>query len=832
VNGQPSVKAPSDRANYTGTIGGPMVIPKLLNWQRASFNITYQGSNARSGSSSPGTVPTSLERMGNFSQTTHAVTSIDPSTGMATSSQQPVAIYDPLSGLPFPNNTIPLTRLDPIALGLLNYFPQPTYPGLLVQNYRLVTSNPTNSQNLGVRLNAPLDNKNRLTFNVQFQDRNSAQEQPFGFLDPSTGTGMSASVGFAHSFKPRVQNTLTFNLSRNNTKAASFFSYGSNISGDLGIQGTEQLPITYGPPTVNFTNFSSLSDGSASVSRNQTTGVTDALTWVIQRKHNITLGGTYQRYQVNSLSYQGARGSYSFSGLATTGYNASGQPITGTGWDFADFLLGDAQSTTLRGSSNNYFRSWSANWYVQDDFRIARGLSLNFGLRYEYWAPYTELYGNLANLVVSPGFSGVSIVTPNGTDGALSAAQAGLPSSLVRSRPDNYSPRFGFAWRPTQKHSFQVRGGYSIFYSGSAYQTLASQMSSQPPFFQNIALSSSTSNPLALTLANGFPQACSLPPCASTTGTYAVDPNFKIAYAQQWVMAIAQTLPQGLLAEVEYLGTKGTNLGVYEAPAVPVNQFGQPLFSAFSYQTVGANSIFNAGQVRLTRRFQRGLSATALYTYSKALDDASTFNGSGGTVVQNDYDWRLERGLSSTDQRHRLALTYQASSPVGVRGMLRNGGWKEAALAGWTLQGTFNAASGEPQTATLSGNVVAPIAAACGDSTSFGRPRAEATGLPITGGDNPYFNTAAFTTPPAGQCGNAGNGTIPGPFQTSLNAQINRSFRLGESRRTLQLRLSTNNALNHPVISGFGTTVNSNTYGLPTSASAMRSVTLLLRLSF
>ena len=192
----------------------------------------------------------------------------------------------------------------------------------------------------------------------------------------------------------------------------------------------------------------------------------------------------------------------------------------------------------------------------------------------------------------------------------------------------------------------------------------------------------------------------------------------------------------------------------------------------------------------------------------------------------------LERGLSSTDQRHRLALTYQASSPVGVRGMLRNGGWKEAALAGWTLQGTFNAASGEPQTATLSGNVVAPIAAACGDSTSFGRPRAEATGLPITGGDNPYFNTAAFTTPPAGQCGNAGNGTIPGPFQTSLNAQINRSFRLGESRRTLQLRLSTNNALNHPVISGFGTTVNSNTYGLPTSASAMRSVTLLLRLSF
>ncbi len=757
--------------------------------------------------------------MGNFSQ--------------ATVKGQPVTIYDPLSGMPFPNNTIPLTRLNPIAQGLLSYFPLPTYdtPGL-VQNYRLVTSNPNNNQNLGVRLNAPLDNKNRLTFNVQFQDRNSANEQTFGFLDTTTGTGMSASAAFTHSFRPRLQNSLTFNLSRNTSKNAPFFAYGSNIEGNLGIEGTQQIPITYGPPTINFTNFSSLSDGSASVSRNQTTGVTDALTWVIRRKHNITLGGTYQRYQQNSLSYQNARGSYSFSGLATTGYDSTGQPITGTGLDFADFLLGDAQSTSLRGYSNNYFRSWSANWYVQDDFRVSRGFSLNFGLRYEYWAPYTELYGNLANLVVGPGFTGVSIVTPNGKDGTVSAASVGLPSSLVRSRPDNYSPRFGFAWRPSQKHSLQVRGGYSIFYSGSAYQTLATQMSSQPPFYNNIALSSTTANPLSLTLQNGFPQSCSIPPCASTNGTYAVDPNFKIGYAQQWVAAIAQTMPHGLLAEFEYLGTKGTDLGVYEAPGVPVNQFGQPLFSAFSYQTSGANSTFNAGQVRLTRRFQRGFSATALYTYSKAIDDASTFSGSGGTVVQNIYDWASERGLSSTDQRHRLALTYQASSPVGVRGMLRNGGWKEAALAGWTLQGTFNAASGEPQTARLSGNLVSLAAAACGDSTSFGSPRAEATGLPITGGDNPYFNTAAFTTPRKGQCGDAGNGTIPGPFQTSLNAQINRSFRLGESRRTLQLRLSTNNALNHPVITGFGTTVNSNTFGIPTAASAMRSVTLLLRLSF
>ena len=811
LNGQPSVKAPSDSVRYTGTIGGPMVIPKLLNWQRASFNITYQGSAARTGSNAVGTVPTPAERGGDFSLAT-------------TNRGAPVTIYDPLSGQPFPNNVIPLTRLDPAALGLLNYFPQQTYPGL-IQNYRLVTSNPANTQNIGVRLNAPLNNKNRLSFNVQFQDRNSSSETPFGFRDTGSGTGMSASAAFTHSFKPRLQNSLTFNLSRNNNKASPFFAYTNNVAGDLGIAGTSQVPITYGPPTISFTNFSSLSDGTASVTRNQTTGVTDALTWVIKRKHNITTGGTYQRYQQNSLSYQNARGTYSFSGLLTSQLDASGQPVQGTGYDFADFLLGLPQSTSVQFGSNNYFRSWSANWYVQDDFRISRGLSLNFGLRYEYWAPYTELYGHLANLDISPGFTAVSVVTP----GEAAPYAGHLPTSLVRSRPNNYSPRFGYAWRPSSKHSTVLRGGYSIFYSGSAYSTIASQMASQPPFKENIALSTSLANPL--TLENGFPTQT----LQDVTNTYAVDPNYKIAYAQQWVWAIQQTMPHGLLVELEYLGTKGTNLGVVEAPnqAPPgsVLTAQQRLLigdaTGFLYQTSGANSIFNAGQVRVTRRFQRGLSAVLLYTYSKSIDDASTFSGSGGTVVQYVNNWGLERGLSSNDQRHRLSLTYQASSPVGVRGMLRNGGWKEAALAGWTLQGNFTAASGMPLTARLGGNL-----ANTGGTASLGNPRAEATGLPITGGDNPYFNTAAFTTPPEGFYGNAGNGTIPGLFQTSLNAALNRSFRLGESRRTLQLRLSANNALNHAVVTGFGTTVNAANYGLPTSASATRTVTLLLRLSF
>ena len=405
----------------------------------------------------------------------------------------------------------------------------------------------------------------------------------------------------------------------------------------------------------------------------------------------------------------------------------------------------------------------------------------------------------------------------------------------MRSDPNALSPRFGFAWRPFAKLNTQLRGGYSIFYSGSSYAQIASQMASQPPFATTGSFSTSLAAPL--TIQDGFvtvPPA--IPGAATITNTYAVDPNYTLAYAQQWVFAIQNSLPHGFLVELEYLGTKGTHLGVYEQPnqALPgtsvvtaQQQLRIPYATGFNYQTDGANSSFNAGQLRVTRRFQRGMSFVALYTYSKSIDNASSFTGTGGTLVQFVNNWGLERGLSSTDQRHRLNFTYTLSSPVGVNGMMRNGGWKTHLLAGWTLNGTFTAQSGTPLTAKVAGNL-----SNTGGIGALGTIRAEATGLPIDGGSYPYFNLLAFTTPPAGQYGNAGRDTIPGPFLTFLNASLNRSFRFGESRRQLQLRLSANNVFNHVIITSFGTTVNSATYGLATAASATRTVNLLLRFNF
>ncbi len=677
---------------------------------------------------------------------------------------------------------------------------------------------------MGVRLNAPINNKDRLNFNIQYQGRNSVTEQLFGFRDTGTGSGTSASIGWNHSFAPRFNNVATLSYSRNTSQSNPYFATtNNNVAAALGITGTSQAPIDYGPPQIGITSFGTLSDGIYSLTRPQTLSFTDNVTYVWKRKHNFSFGYSYRVQDSPNNNEQSARGQFSFNGQETAQY-VNGVAVKNTGFGFADFLLGLPYTTNIQLATNTYLRNWATAAFAQDDYRLARGITLNIGLRYEYFAPDTEKYGRLANMVLNSNLTEAAIVTPLKGQNVDPFTGQVLPSSLVNAQKMDFSPRIGAAWKPSQKHSTNLRAGYSIFHSGGAYGTIANNMLGQPPFTENVI--NTTSAAVPLTLENGFPGSGT----NVLTNTWAINPNQKLPYAQNWTVTLAQTLPHNVLVELEYIGTKGTDLTVNEAPSLSVT--GAAVVSntkAFSYTTWGANSTYNAAQTRITRRFSTGMSGVVLYTFSKAIDDASSFNGTGGTVVQNINCWTCERGLSSFDQRHKLSFTYMLSSPVGVRGFMRNGGWKTKALAGWTLQGTYNWATGTPLTATLGGSQ----SNAGGLGAVGGSARAQATGLPIQGGPGQYFNPLAFTTPPAGQTvGNAGVDTITGPVQTSLNAQLNRAWRIGESRRQLQFRLSATNALNHVTITGFGTAVASSTYDVATQASATRTVTAMFRFNF
>lgn len=317
--------------------------------------------------------------------------------------------------------------------------------------------------------------------------------------------------------------------------------------------------------------------------------------------------------------------------------------------------------------------------------------------------------------------------------------------------------------------------------------------------------------------------------------TLAVNPDYPLPYAQTWNFSLQYTL-RGYVVETSYMGTKGTRLMLQRIPnRAPAgsptdSETRRPIDDAigFTYETPEGNAIYHAGQIRVVRRLRRGVSWSALYTWSKSIDNASSIGGSGNVVVQNDSAFSAERGLSSFDIRHSGSGEVMLESPFGRQGIwLKDRTRLSAALSDWTATLSLTLRTGTPLTARVSGNV----ADAAGTGAT-GSARANATGLPIDSGSG-YFNTTAFTLPVSGQYGNAGRNTIPGPGFFMLNAGLGRSVQIGgDSRHRIEARVEANNVLNHPNITGLGTTVNAVNYGLATTAGNMRTMQFLLRFRF
>jgi hypothetical protein len=315
------------------------------------------------------------------------------------------------------------------------------------------------------------------------------------------------------------------------------------------------------------------------------------------------------------------------------------------------------------------------------------------------------------------------------------------------------------------------------------------------------------------------------------TNTYAIDKNYRTPYAQTWNVSIQHDLGKGFFFELGYLGTKGTRLDVQtlpnEGPGGLGNRHQLGNAVGFTYDQSIGNSIYHAAQLRVTRRFNRGISMQAFYSFSKSIDDSSSFGGAGNTVAQNWLDLAAERGLSSFDRRHSFDMNWVWTSPAGNAGSRIGGtGLAGRLLRDWQLSGTVTAQSGTPLTARTLGNT-----AKLAQTGGIGSGRAEATGQDLAAATG-FFNLAAFTTPPPGEFGNAGRNTIPGPNFVGLNAAFGRSFQFGESRRRLELRLEGNNVLNYVNYTNINTVVNATNYGLPISAASMRSVTAVLRFRF
>ena len=792
INGQETAKPGYAKARASLMFGGPLKIPKLLDGTKGTFTINYQMARTRNGTTKTDTMPTLLERSGDFSQSIGA--------------QGPVTIFDPLSGNPFPGNVIPANRLDPTSLALLKYYPNPNSPGYKY-NYQAPITTVLNSDNLNSRLNQTIGKKDRLSGGIGYMGSNNTTPNIFSFVDTGTARNITANISWSRNFTPKVINSLSYNFSRSRNLTSPFFANRDNIAADLGITGTSQAPLNWGPPSLSLTNYASLSDGASSLIRNQTSGVGDSVIWV-HGVHNLTFGADYRRQQLNRASDLTARGQLTFTG-ASTADMVNGTAATGTGFDLASFLLGRPDTAALRYGNfgNLYFRTAAYDVYMTDDWRLSTKLSLNFGVRWDYQSPITELYNHMVNLAIAPVFGPVTPVLPG---------ESGLPASLVKPDKNNVSPRVGFAWRPITKGSLVIRGGYGTYYNTSVYNNIANSMAQQGQFATSFNVATS-SLPLSLPMARVFSYIEGQNPL---TETYAIDPNYRIGYAQMWQLAVQQDLGHSLVGTLTYNGTKGTHLDQKLLPNTAASggtPNGNP--SGYTYEESNGNSIYHGVSAQLQRRSRSGLLASVIYTHSRAIDNA--------VQVQDYNDASADRALSSTSRPNVVNLNWQYSTAVGRGGGMLVQGWKGALLKDWTITNSISTGSGMPLTPVVGG--VRSTTTGTGITNNL---RAEATGLSVNAAaPGQPFNYGAFTLPTSGQWGNAGRDTITGPTQFSLNGSLGRTFRVTE-RRSVDLRLDATNALNHVTFSSFNTTIGSNNKGLLSNPSAMRSMTATLRFRF
>ncbi len=799
VNGLLEPKA-SYAQNYFGfSAGGPLFIPKLFNAEKVFWFINYNGTRLRNGVDQSYTVPTAQERAGNFAGVPG------------------VQLFAPQSGgcSGVSGNVIPTSCISPLAQQMLQYIPLPNQPGL-TRNYRLVASNPSNTENLNARVNTNVTQKDTLAVTFNLQERNSEAFEPYGCCNSTDGQGVNTTINLRHRFGNRSFNSVRLAFNRNTSTGVPFFF--DNTTSQIAIAGASADPRDFGPPNLSFANFSGLSDSNWSKTATWNYGASDTLQ-LHRGTHNWSFGGGYTHYLNNVIGDSNGRGSFNFSGLATAQY-VNGLAVANTGNDFADFLLALPETSSIShgadGVLSDYFRSNLYNAFVMDDWRVASNLTLNLGVRYEYFTPWSEKYGHITNLDAAAGFAAVAPVIP-GQTGPLSGAI--YPGTLIRPDRHDFGPRLGIAWKPGARSKIVVRAGYGIYYTPNQYNQFESSLAGQAPFAVTNYITTSSAN--VLTLSNGL---LAVPAGKTITNTFGVALNYNDTYIQSWNFSVQRDLPGRLVGEILYSGSKTTNMNVQTAPnqaplgssltaeqRLPIANAGNFVFD----QPIG-DATYEALQMRVTRRFQRGISANLLYTYSKALDD--------GVLAQNFYDQSAEKALSTFDHRQVLALNWVVASPVdATNGFLSHPEWAAKALKDWTISGSITAQTGAPLTPTVTGNL---------DGTaSIGQLRADATGLPVNSGSG-YFNPAAFAVPLAGQFGNAGRDTITGPGTFGLNLSLARSINLHSERRRLEIRIDASNALNHVNPSGLVTVVNSNQYGLITSAGQMRQVTATVRLRF
>lgn len=839
--------------NFGVTVGGPVRIPYLYNGKdKTFFFTTYEGARLRQQTQRVFNVPPTAWRTGDMSSVT-------------------TPIKDPLTGLAFPGNKIPTSRINPVSAATLSlFYPQPNTGAATAtaNNLSQLFPAPTDSNQFDVRIDQNLSDRQSIFGRYTWKDI-KAQSYESGILPPIGAVRRPQKVwaftgAYNFTIRTNLLNEFRGGLSGRNV-LKDFDSDGTAVVKQLGLQGlSANLPKSPGVPNISpfAGGFTTTGISRGFTTTDRTYQFLDNVTWT-KARHTIKFGVDMRRLSTTDLlSFTTGDdfGDFVFDGTVT-GTNGNGV----IGHPFAAFLLGIPDRTQYANTGPDIDGSvWHHGYFIQDDWKITPRLTLNLGLRYELHPPFTEKNFNITNFdrptgnaivpneqarkAASPGF-----VASIGTSKVVTAAEAGVSEVLRTTDYNNFAPRFGFAFRPFNNARTVVRGGYGIYtvsILGSVFYSLTGVHTSDVRAFNN---SFNASRVPAFQFPLAFPSG---PGSVASVGTQdfrtANQQDYADPYNQQWNLTFEQELGWDTSIRLTYNGQHAVKLSVGpDLNQIPTNTQGfatanarrpYPNWNIIFTRDNGGTANYHGLTAEINRRFSKGVQFTSSYAWSKNLSDAegsapTSFGAENGPRLLDRFNRNADYGNIAFTRRHRALTTFIWEVPIG-KGRSYLGdlhGAVDAVLGGWQMSGIVLFQTGAFLTPTFTGT----------DPSGTGAARRASQRPDLTGDPTPdvqtsaaWFTRAAFTVPAnnIGRYGMASVGSLVGPGTQNFSMGLAKKFRFTE-KTGLQFQADFSNVFNHLNLGNPNTNVSASAFGTITGTQTAegtgpRVIQMGLRLFF
>ncbi|MCB1019758.1 MAG: TonB-dependent receptor [Acidobacteria bacterium] len=821
-------KAPLRWNVFGFAVGGPIIKNKTF------FFVHNEWQKQRIGVTQTLTVPTALQRAGDFSGTTNAAGAL-------------TRIFDPYSGTTrtqYANNVIPASQLDPVAVNLMAFYPEPNRAASNLAGANNFVGNRTNALNLStltLKIDHVFSQKDRFTFRHILHDFPTNNTAVFARpeADPSGNTSDRRAFSYLftemHNFAPTVINEVRANIQPR--RFTTFpLDYDAGWPQQLGLQGVTGTAF----PRVNASGFTAL--GATNHGRIQQPiwdhHFVDSLSW-FKGAHSVKMGGEF-RYSRNAEDFNQWE-----SGVLTFQPQGTNLPGTGnTGNALASMLAGWVHRGQVRKLDRVDRHASYYAAFVQDDWKVRSNFTLNLGLRWETHTPRVDA-NNRQNgfdpTATNPVCDCPGVITFAGLDGQ--------GRTIYDGDYNNFGPRVGLAWQPFGHNKTVVRSGYGIFFGppvpGS--NNMAAGFSIDGDF-----LTPDNGRTAPFLLQNGFPSVAraDLGPAFGAVAPgespifspQFIDKNRQLGYSQMWNLSIQHTLGASTIFEASYLGNVGHKL---PGPSIAVNQVDPSLWRSGNMQALRpfpqfnavtsvapmwGNSSYHGLNLKLEKRFSHGLNFLANYTYAKFIDDTYSGQEAGESdlAMQNLYDRAAEKALSGNDVRNRLVWSSVYEIPLGKGRAMLNQGPLAMILGGWNFGTIVTLQQGSPMGLTTQTNGL-------GSAFTPGPQRVNVLRDPaLPSGEQTverFFDTDAVAAPGTLVFGNSSRALLTGPGIINFDVSMLKNHSWGE-RYNVQFRFEAFNFFNRANFNEPGRALGAPTFGVISSAADPRSLQFGLKFAF